>query len=71
MIYCLIDGMKAYPSTGSNIKLTLENPFIKSSGDHTMQVSFPLDIPENRVVFGNINRLDVSKSKTVYEDCSL
>lgn len=71
MIYCLIDGMKAYPSTGSNIKLTLENPFIKSSGDHTMQVSFPLDIPENRVVFGNINRIDVSKSKTVFEDCSL
>ena len=71
MIYCVIDGKKAFPSATASIKLTLENPYIKSTGNHTLQVSFPLDLPENRLVFGNVNRMDVSKKRHQYDDCTL
>lgn len=71
MIYCTIGGRMAYPASGVKIKLSLQNPFIKDEGDHTYEITFPLDIVENRRVFGNVNRIDVSKKKTTYEECRL
>lgn len=71
MTYATINGKKAYPATGTNIKLVIENPFMKQQGNHTYQVTFPLDIPENRRVFGNVNRIEVSRHVNKYEDCAL
>ena len=71
MTYATINGKKAYPAAGTNIKLVIENPFMKLQGNHTHQVTFPLDIPENRSVFGNVNRIDVSRRVSKYEDCAL
>lgn len=71
MIYCTIDGKEAYPATSENIKVTLENQYIKDSGSYTYDVSFPLDIPENRLVFGNVQRMDVRKGIADFETCRL
>ena len=71
MIQCTIEGKYAYPASGVKIKLSLQNPFIKSSGDHSYEITFPLDIVENLNVFGNINRLDVAKGKVNFSDCRL
>ena len=71
MIYASINGRTAYPASGQSIKLVLENPFMKQQGNHTYQVSFPLDIPQNRNVFGNVNRIEVTKPVNTFEECSL
>lgn len=71
MTYATINGKKAYPAAGTSIKLVIENPFMKQQGNHTYQVTFPLDIPENRSIFGNVNRIDVSRRVNKYEDCAL
>lgn len=71
MIRFTIGGSEVYPAAGSNIKLTLENPYVKESGSHTYEITFPLNIPENMAVFGCVNRLDVSKGVGRFEDCKL
>ena len=71
MIYCTIDGKTVYPESGTSIKITLENPYLKEEGSHTYEISFPLSIPENRAVFGSVHRIDVSKKNKQYDDCSL
>ena len=71
MIRFTIGGSEVYPAAGSNIKLTLENPYLKESGSHTYEITFPLDIPENRAAFGCVNRLDVSKDTGMFNDCRL
>lgn len=71
MIYATINGKKAYPKAGVSIKLVLENPFVKQQGNHTYQVSFPLDITENRQAFGNVNRIDVSRRSNTFNNCAL
>ena len=71
MISCIIEGKYAYPAAGVKIKLSRQNPFIKFSGDHTYEITFPLDILENLQVFGAINRLDVAKDKVTFSECRL
>jgi len=71
MIYCTIDGKTVYPESGTNIKITIENPYLKEEGSHTYEISFPLNIAENRVVFGSVHRMDVSKKNREYNDCAL
>lgn len=71
MIHCTIGGITVYPAAGLDIKLVMENPYLKESGSHTFEITFPLDIPENRVVFGCVNRLDVSKRTNTFGNCKL
>lgn len=71
MIVCTLDDKVAYPSTSENIKVTLENQYVKESGSYTYDISFPLDIPENRLVFGNVQRMDVRKDIADFETCRL
>lgn len=71
MIHCTIDNQTAYPSTGDKIKVTLENQFVKDSGTYTYEISFPMDILQNQLVFGHVNRLEVSKMIADFEDCKL
>ena len=66
MIYCTINGKTVYPESGTSIKITLENPYLKEEGSHTYEISFPLSIPENRAVFGCVHRYDVSKKNIKY-----
>lgn len=70
MIICYINKKQAYPAQ-SDIKITLQNPFIKDGDDKTMEVVFPMDIPENREIFGAINRLDTHFRMENFEDCRL
>ena len=71
MIQCFINGRQAYPKTGDRIKVTKENPFVTNSESYTFDVTFPMDIHENRDVFGNVNRIDVRKKKTVFQNCRI
>lgn len=71
MIYCIIDGKKAYPTTTNAIKITRENPYLKSSSSYTYDITFPLSILENRMVFGNVDRIDVRKKLLKYNECRL
>lgn len=71
MIQCYIDGKLAVPTLKDSIKLVLENPYIKEKDSYTFDVSFPLDIPQNRAVFGALNRLDTSKRVRKFDDCIL
>ena len=71
MIVCYINGKPAVPTLADSIKLTRENPYIKEKDSYTYDITFPLDIPENRMVFGPLNRLDTSKRNRVYDDCLL
>lgn len=71
MLLCTLDGKKGYPSTKNNIKVTLENPFVKDSGTYTYDIIFPMEIDANRRLFANVHRLDVKKTATTFEQCLL
>ena len=71
MICAYINGKIAFPVAESDIKITLQNPFIKDGDEKSMEVVFPLNIPENREVFGPLNRLDTSFEFEDFEDCRL
>lgn len=71
MITCYIDKKITYPATQSDVKITLLNPFIKDGDEKTMEVTFPMSIPENRAVFGTLNRLDTHFRQDNFEDCIL
>ena len=71
MIICYINKRVAYPAAQSDIKVTLQNPFIKDGEEKTMEVTFPMDIPENIKIFGAINRLDTHFRMDDYEECRL
>ena len=53
------------------IKITKENPFLHDKDAKTLDVEFPLDIAENRMVFGPIHRVDTSKKRDAFTDCRL
>ena len=71
MLLCTLDGKKGYPSTKNNIKVTLENPFVKDSGTYSYDIIFPMEIDANRRLFANVHRLDVQKTATTFEQCLL
>lgn len=71
MIQCYINNTPGYPDILSEIKVTKENPFVANGDSFTMDVNFPMSIPENAALFGNLHRMDVSKSGRVFDDCQL
>lgn len=71
MIECYIDGRVAYPDTSQKIKVTYSNQYVEDSGSYTYQVTFPMAVRENKLVFGNVDRFDVRKSLPDYEECRL
>ena len=71
MLKCYINGKVAVPSITSNIKVTYENPFVKDSGSYTYDIEFPLSIASNRDLFGSLDRLEVGKQVSDFEDCQL
>ena len=71
MIIAYINGHAAYPSSQGDVKIDLQNPYIKDGDEKTMELVFPLAIPENREVFGNIERLDTSSESEDFENVRL
>ena len=67
MIQIFLDGKLAIPKDNVNIKLTCENPFFTKSASYTYDVELPLDIAENRAIFGYLNRMDVGKESRTLE----
>lgn len=71
MITCIINGHKAYPISTSSIKVTYANQYVTDDGEYTYDITFPMNILENRVIFKNVSRLEVKKSVAKYDDCKL
>lgn len=71
MITCIINGHKAYPISTSSIKVTYANQYVTDDGEYTYDITFPMNILENRVIFKNVSRLEVKKNLAKYDDCKL
>lgn len=71
MITCIINGHKAYPISTSSIKVTYANQYVTDDGEYTYDITFPMNILENRVIFKNVSRLEVKKIVAKYDDCKL
>ena len=71
MITCIINGHKAYPISTSSIKVTYANQYVTDDGEYTYDITFPMNILENRVIFKNVSRLEDKKNIAKYDDCKL
>lgn len=71
MITCIINGMAAYPAASQSIKITYANQYVTDDGEYSYDINFPMAIMDNRRVFHNVSRFDVSKSTQKYDDCKL
>lgn len=72
MIELMLDGMPAVVKDGSSIKLSLENVYFTKASSYTYDVELPLDISQNKRIFGFINRRDVLKeSRTLSASLSV
>ena len=62
---------RAFFSTeGGAFRLTRENPYFNGSGAYTLDVTIPMAIAENRLLFGGLHRKDCGK-KTFSLPCRL
>ena len=59
MIELFLDGKPAVLKDNVSIKLTRENVYFTKNGSYTYDVELPLQVKENRNIFGSINRKDV------------
>lgn len=71
MITCIINGKAAYPAASQSLKITYSNQYISEDGEYSYDISFPMAIMENRRMFHNVSRFDVSKTVKSYDDCKL
>lgn len=71
MITCVINGMAAYPAASQSIKLTYANQYVTDDGEYSYDINFPMSIMDNRRVFHNVSRFDVSKVTQKFNDCKL
>lgn len=71
MITCVINGMAAYPAASQSIKLTYANQCVTDDGEYSYDINFPMSIMDNRRVFHNVSRFDVSKATQKFDDCKL
>lgn len=71
MITCVINGMAAYPAASQSIKLTYANQYVTDDGEYSYDINFPMSIMDNRRVFHNVSRFDVSKVTQKFNECKL
>ena len=71
MITCIINGLAAYPAASQSIKITYANQYVTDDGEYSYDINFPMAIMDNRRVFHNVSRFDVSKTTKKYDDCKL
>ena len=66
-----VNDKPALLKAGSSFEYISENRLFLGRDGYTLTLTFPLkDCPQNRAIFGHIERLDVTKSKLLYE-CSI
>lgn len=58
-----IDGQTAILPEGFSITFTSENPYFTRSSNYSLDIELPM--PANHAIFKHINRLDVTKRKTI------
>ena len=58
-----IDGQLAVLPEGFSLTFTSENPYFTRSSNYSMDVELPM--PANYAIFKHVNRLDVTKKKTI------
>lgn len=66
MIELFLDNKPAVLRDNVNIKLTRENVYFNKVGSYTYDVELPLQVKENRDIFGSINRIDTVTEYHVY-----
>lgn len=66
MIELFLDNKPAVLGDNLHIKLTRENVYFTKNGSYTYDVVLPLQVKENRDIFGSINRKDVEMSYHEY-----
>ena len=64
----LVEGMPALIKSGTGFDFIAENRLFLGRDSYTLNLTFPLrDCPQNRAIFGNIERIDIDKKKVFYE----
>lgn len=66
MTELFLDGKPAVISQSASFKLTMENFYFTKSSSYTFDVELPLRVPQNRRIFGNIDRIDISKEPRTF-----
>ena len=56
-----LDNKEIITDSSQEIKITRENPYFTLSDSYTLDVSIPLSILQNRIFFGNIQRIERMK----------
>lgn len=67
MVQLFLNNTEVVPDAGTTIKVTKENPYFTLSDSYTLEVSVPLDIYENKLFFGHIDRTEKAKSYKEYD----
>lgn len=67
MIKLYLDNAEVFPTATQSITVSKENPYFTLSESYTLDVEIPLDIPENRKFFRNIERIDASKRYKTFD----
>lgn len=63
-----IEGKPALIKSGTSFEFIAENRLFMGRDGYTLTITFPLrDCPENRAIFGHLERIDVVKEKVFYE----
>lgn len=55
-----------FDASDGGFRMVSENPYFTKKSDYTLEVKVPMNVFCNRVFFGNIQRLEASKSRPVY-----
>ena len=63
MIELFINNMPVDLPTDFSIDIQYDNPYFTKSSDFSLDVDLPLSSTNNRMIFGHINRLDVTKAQ--------
>lgn len=63
MISLFINGTQVDTRADFSVDMRFDNPYFKKSEDYSLDIELALDSPNNRAVFGNIGRMDVTKQK--------
>lgn len=66
MVKLFLDNTEVIIDSAQSIKVTKENPYLTQSESYTLDVSLPLSILQNRQFFGNMQRIDTTKSNREY-----
>lgn len=67
----VINGKMAVVKKGTSFDFVSENSLFTGSDSYTLAITFPIkNCPQNRMIFGMINRKDVDKDNIIY-DCEI